>query len=135
MNLTREEIGAILKKLRLGTGMTQCEVAERLGRRQQIIGHWETGYAQPDLNTFFQLCALYQADISSAFGCAGESSTVTTQEDLDLLSAYRMATANEHELIDIILKKYRSGTAISLLNSLYSEHVDRWFPPDKKETD
>ena len=57
--MTKEEIGGVLKNLRTKTGMTQREVAEKIGRTQQIIGHWETGYSQPDANTLFVLCDIY----------------------------------------------------------------------------
>ena len=56
--MTKEEIGAILKSLRVKSNMTQKEVPEQIGRKQQIIGHWETGYSQPDANTLFELCEL-----------------------------------------------------------------------------
>ena len=56
--MTKEEIGAVLKGLRTDSGKTQKEVAEILGRTQQIIGHWETGYSQPDANTLFRLCEI-----------------------------------------------------------------------------
>lgn len=128
VDYTREEIGAILKQQRLGTEMTQRKVAERLGRRQQIVGHWETGYAQPDLNTFFQLCTLYRTDIGTVFGCGEHPDLAFTREECDLVSAYRMSTADERELIDVILKKYKDGTALSLLNTLYTTPVSRWLP-------
>ena len=57
--MTKEEIGLVLKELRTSCGMTQKEVAEKIGRTQQIVGHWETGYAQPDANTLFTLCNSY----------------------------------------------------------------------------
>lgn len=66
--MTREEIGAILKSLRLQSGKTQKEVAKILGRNQPIVGHWESGYAQPDANTLFTLCDIYGTSVDAAFG-------------------------------------------------------------------
>ena len=66
--MTKQEIGQILKEAREARGMTQKQVAEVLGRRQQIVGHWETGYAQPDANTLFELCDIYDISIDEAFG-------------------------------------------------------------------
>lgn len=66
--VTKEEIGRILKQLRQKSGKTQQEVADLLGRKQQVIGHWETGYSQPDANTLFLLCDIYGANIDEAFG-------------------------------------------------------------------
>jgi len=66
--MTKEEIGLILKRLRLQAGKTQEEVARQLKRRQQVISHWETGYAQPDANTLFEICAIYGVTVDEAFG-------------------------------------------------------------------
>ena len=38
--MTKQEIGLVLKNIRIQKGLTQKEVAEKIGRRQQIIGHW-----------------------------------------------------------------------------------------------
>lgn len=73
--MTKEQIGAVLKDLRMKTGKTQKEVAEILGRKQQIIGHWETGYSQPDANTLFTLCELYGTTVDSAFGFTKKADT------------------------------------------------------------
>lgn len=85
--MTKEEIGAILKSLRNKTGMTQKEVAELLGRKQQIIGHWETGYAQPDANTLFKLCEIYNTTVDEAFGFAFKSPSLTAHQK-KVISAY-----------------------------------------------
>ncbi|MDC7289899.1 helix-turn-helix domain-containing protein [Blautia schinkii] len=41
--MTKKEIGAVLKQLRLSCNMKQKEVADIIGRNQQVVGHWETG--------------------------------------------------------------------------------------------
>lgn len=66
--MTKQEIGRVLRAAREAKEMTQKQVAEMLGRRQQIVGHWETGYAQPDANTLFELCDIYGLSIDEAFG-------------------------------------------------------------------
>jgi DNA-binding transcriptional regulator YiaG len=39
--------GAIVQALRKHLGLTQRELSERLGTRQQTISEWETGMYQP----------------------------------------------------------------------------------------
>ena len=88
--MTKEEIGAILKELRLQSGKTQQQVAELLNRKQQIIGHWETGYSQPDANTLFLLCEIYGASIDGAFGFSkSDGESAVTPEELRIISKYR----------------------------------------------
>lgn len=56
--------------LRERSGKSREEVAELLGKSVKTIGHWETGYAQPDANTLFLLCTIYDADLNKSFGFA-----------------------------------------------------------------
>ena len=91
--MTKEEIGRILKEMRTAAGMTQKEVANSLGKSQQIVGHWETGYSQPDANMLFVICDLYGADINEAFGFTTKNVELTKHER-SLLDAYR----NAHEM-------------------------------------
>ena len=91
--MTKEEIATVLKNLRLSTGMTQKEVAEKLGRKQQVIGHWETGYAQPDANTLFTLCEIYNTSVDAAFGFTSPVASPTpftlTPPEEELITDYR----------------------------------------------
>lgn len=85
--MTKEEIGLILKELRVSCGMTQKEVAEKIGRTQQIVGHWETGYAQPDANTLFTLCNIYGVTVDDAFGFQRKDSI--SKEDYERIRKYK----------------------------------------------
>ena len=83
--MTKQEIGQVLKVAREAKGMTQKQVAELLGRRQQIVGHWETGYAQPDANTLFELCDIYGISIDDAFGKKKETEATEFAQKFDRL--------------------------------------------------
>jgi len=126
--MTKEEIGKILKEARLNAGMTQAQVAKLLGRRQQIIGHWETGYSQPDANTFFVLCDIYKISIDDAF-CGGSRIKVNASE-LKLLQKYRELDEHGKQLIDMVLDhEHKRCTADPLadLNSRLDAARDEYF--------
>ncbi|MGN0106738.1 MAG: helix-turn-helix domain-containing protein [Hominilimicola sp.] len=65
--MTKLEIADILKRIRKNSGMTQQQLADRMGKSQQIIGHWETGYSQPDMSTLFDLFDLYGISLDETF--------------------------------------------------------------------
>lgn len=109
MSYTKDEIGAILKKLRVKAGLTQKEAAERLGRRQQIIGHWETGYSQPDANTLFALCDLYNTSVNDAFGFSSHKSSLSKKAYI-IGQLYDKADDHAREIVDITLKPFDDGT-------------------------
>lgn len=71
--MTKQEIGSILMRLRERAGKSREEVADLLGKSVKTVGHWETGYAQPDANTLFLLCTIYGADLNESFGFPANS--------------------------------------------------------------
>ena len=97
--MTKQEIGAILKSLRNRKGMTQKDVADKIGRTQQIIGHWETGYSQPDADTLFTLCDLYDASIDESFGFSKST------EFEDIINKYRELDTHGRELVSLVINK------------------------------
>ncbi len=104
--MTKEEIGHILKELRVSCGMTQKEVAEKIGRTQQIIGHWETGYAQPDANTLFTLCNIYSTTVDDAFGFQRKNNI--SKEEYEHIKKYRFISTHSPDgagVVDTVLDR------------------------------
>lgn len=100
--MTKEEIGSVLKQLRISSGKTQKEVAEILGRKQQIVGHWETGYSQPDANTLFMLCDIYGTTVDDAFGFKKPR---LSSSDLKFIEKYRSLDPYGQETVNMILDR------------------------------
>lgn len=49
-------IGERIKEARKGVGMTQKELAEKLGVHQKDICRWETGERAPSIQKLTELC-------------------------------------------------------------------------------
>ena len=107
--MTKEEIGAVLKSARERRGLTQLQVAETLGKRQQTIGNWETGYAQPDANTLFALCDLYNISIDDAFG--GGRHVVVSSSEKEHLEKYRTLDDHGKRVVDFLLNEEAARVA------------------------
>ena len=56
-----------LKTARVAAGMTQGEVAEKLGVSLASVCHWERGRRAPKVTTFFRLCELYRVSPNDIF--------------------------------------------------------------------
>lgn len=67
--MTKREIADTFRRMRRSVGLTQQEVADRLEKKQQTVGHWETGYAQPDIDTLLELFTLYHKSFDEEFLC------------------------------------------------------------------
>lgn len=60
-----------LKQLRKEMGLTQSDLAARLGITQQAVGKWETGVSSPDPATLMQLAEVLQVSVDFLLGRAG----------------------------------------------------------------
>lgn len=58
-----ENIGDILIQARKKKGMTQGELAERIGSSRQAISKWENNETKPDIEKLFKLCDVLEVTI------------------------------------------------------------------------
>lgn len=65
--MTKVQLGEILKTARERSGLTRKLVAASIGKSVNLVGHWETGYSEPDVDTLFRLCDLYRISIDETF--------------------------------------------------------------------
>ena len=57
-----------LKKLRKSAGLTQTELADRMGVHPQTISKWERGISQPDISQLAALASALGVSIEELFG-------------------------------------------------------------------
>lgn len=98
--MTKEEIGEKLRAKRISCGMTQQEVAEKIGRKQPIIGHWETGYSQPDANTLFRLCDIYGTTVDDVFGFSPKENF--TKSEYEHIKKYRFISTHSPDCANMV---------------------------------
>ena len=58
----------IFKQLRLSSGLTQVEMAEKLGISRSTIGMYETGAREPDFDTLEKIADFFNVDIDYLLG-------------------------------------------------------------------
>lgn len=61
-----------LKDLREEAGMTQKQLAEKIGNVQRNISNWESGNSQPDLDTIVRLAELFGVTTDELLGRTNE---------------------------------------------------------------
>ena len=49
--MTKAELSAYMRRCRLGSGMTQTQVAEKMGIKQSTVSSWEIGANEPGIET------------------------------------------------------------------------------------
>lgn len=63
MSKEKNGFGLRLKKLRKNAGMTQNELADRLGKSGSAVRMWELGTNEPDINTLVELSLIFDCSL------------------------------------------------------------------------
>ena len=78
----------LLKQCRKKQGVSQAELAAKLGVTQQAVGKWESGKSPPDPSTVARIAELLNTTADYLLGLTASSSIVLdgyTQEKIELL--------------------------------------------------
>ena len=85
-------LSALLKEARQKSGLTQEDVASRLGLKKNTLSNYEHGVSEPSLDTLVSLFCIYNLDpayvFSVAYGTALREGILTADEET-LLDQYR----------------------------------------------
>lgn len=111
------EFSQILKQLRVERGMSQQEVADRLGLNKQAVSQYERGVRKPNFEIAEQLADIFNVDLNYLLGYSDKVARLSgyhtdptsglyveaTAAELELLKAYRHAGAETQAAIRAIL--------------------------------
>lgn len=62
--MDQKKIGCFIAARRKDNGLTQSQLAEKLGITDKAVSKWETGKSMPDLSLFMPLCDLLQITLN-----------------------------------------------------------------------
>ena len=57
-----------IKDFREEAGLTQSELAKKIGNVQRNVSNWENGVSEPDCQSILQLAQLFDVSIDELFG-------------------------------------------------------------------
>lgn len=83
-----------LVSLRKGKGMSQEQLAEKLGVSRQAISRWESGESTPDMLNLLGLCECFQV-----------SSDYLLHDDYESDADIPLVKQKEEEIVEVKLKK------------------------------
>lgn len=70
-----------IRALRAQRGMSQAELAERIGRKRSAVGNYESGVREPDLDTLRALAEALNVSVSELIG--GDAADPRPAAELD----------------------------------------------------
>ena len=89
--------GELIRLSRVRAGLSQRQLADRLGVHKNYITHWEAGRARPDLNLVPALCEALDIGLGDFFGC--RAADALDQEEQGLVRDYRRLTSRDRTLV------------------------------------
>ncbi|MGT2756812.1 helix-turn-helix domain-containing protein [Streptococcus ovuberis] len=120
-------IGQKIKALRLKTGLSQTQLAEKLGLSNQAISKWETNFSQPDIGLLPDLASLFGIRIDDLFDYTSENfykkientleyGTPLTHQEFQQFETFLLGQLTE------VPDHYRAS---SILGGLYLKYADQ----------
>lgn len=99
-----------LREGRINKGLKQSDVAEKIGVKGGTLSNYENGISEPDIDTFCELCEIYDLDFSYVLGEAyglsinGADFDIKPSE-IEHIKKYRELDAHGKEMVDFALLK------------------------------
>ena len=100
-----------LKQLRKEKGLTQRELAEKLGLGKSAIGMYESGKRTPEFETLEMICDFFNvnmdllSDVKTSTPAPKKEITFS-QHDRSMVEAYHRASDKDKYTVDMVLNEY-----------------------------
>lgn len=101
----KRNISKNISKYREACGMSQKELAQRLGVVPSRISNWETGANCPTIDILFEVCEILGVSINDIYGVYPESRFVLQYDEQEIIKKYRALDPHGREMVDFTLQK------------------------------
>lgn len=105
------KIGVLLKELRKEHGLTQEQLAEKLGVTNRTVSRWETGNNMPDLDILIELSEFYQIDIKELLNGERKTAEIKMDNTEIVRQVAEYTTIRESHLMRKVFATVVSGVA------------------------
>lgn len=93
------------KNLRAKSGLTQAEIADKLGITNRAVGAWESGRSKPRLDKMKEIAVLFDTTVTDLMGESGEQTLVGSSRTVPLLGYAHMGEPCDegelHEAVEV----------------------------------
>ncbi|MBQ3668502.1 MAG: helix-turn-helix domain-containing protein [Clostridia bacterium] len=115
------ELGKKIRQLRFRAGLTQEQLAEKLGIGAQSVSKWENAVAMPDISALPLLAEIFGVSIDDLFDLTSEQRLNRIENSLDITDELPQELFKEYEdFLKAQLKDEQNGQrATSLIAYLY----------------
>lgn len=114
--MKKRTLGMMISSLRKEKGMTQLQLAEKMGVTDKAISKWERDLSMPDLNSIPKLAEIFEISVDDLMQMKTDTTENRSQNKVD-------------EIIDTVLKGIgiAMGIAVTVLSILGELKVNTAF--------
>lgn len=128
--MNQEKIGKFISSKRKERGITQSELAEKLGITDRAISKWENGICLPDAGNMPELCSILNITINDLF--SGEIVDMKENEkklEENLLEMTKLKEEKDKELLrlEIVIGVLGCTIFLFLIGTAYLVKMDTWL--------
>lgn len=110
------QLGALIRELRTERGLTQQQLADRLGVTDKAVSKWERDICCPDIALLLPLAAVLGVTVSELLaGRRGPENTAPAVEDMVVSAISYTETARKKNSLDWRLLAFMGLTASSII--------------------
>ena len=91
--MEKKTLGSMIAELRKENGMTQADLAEKMGITDKAVSKWERDLSYPDITTIPKLADILGVSADELLKCRTESKETDKKETLPLLITRAIALA------------------------------------------
>lgn len=99
----KRNISKNISKYREACGMSQKELAQRLGVVPSRISNWETGANCPTIDILFEVCEILDVSINDIYGVYPNSRFVLQYDEQEIIKKYRDLDPHGKKMVDFTL--------------------------------
>ena len=117
----REEISKNLLYYRKKAGLTQKQLAEKIGVKNTAVSNWESGNNSIDIDTLCLVCDVFGVTLNDMYGGYSDRSTVLSADEMNLISVYRNISDQGKQYLlqtlDMVSRIYKNGDGVSSVDN------------------
>lgn len=113
----REEISKNLLYYRKKAGLTQKQLADKIGVKNTAVSNWESGNNSIDIDTLCLVCEVFGITLNDIYGGYSEKSTVLSADEMNLIATYREISDQGKQYLlqtlNMVKNEYKKRDSIS----------------------
>lgn len=127
--MNQEKIGSFIRSIRMEKGLTQEQLAEKLGVSQKSVSRWETGKTMPDYSLLPVICEVLEINVAELLGAERIAGDIVAKNQVTSMAKNMISLVNDKRRIRKIIGAILSAVitlvcVVGLYNYEYSVSVD-----------